>query len=191
MTGRSPRLLRVSASTTTPTRDALLDAGVSIAERYGLARLSVNLVVEEAGLAKGTFYVHFADREAFVDAIHERFYGRVSARVAEALDGVEPGAERLRRGMIAYLDACLADRAVKALLTEARAGGGMASRQAMFAALAEPSVRAMGMRDARVTARLFMALTSEAALLELEAGRKVPAARRAIESLLAAAARPR
>lgn len=178
--------------TANPTRDVLLDAGVSVAERHGLARLSVNLVVEEAGLAKGTFYVHFADRDAFVDAIHERFYERVSARVAEALDGIEPGAERLRRGMIAYLDACLADRAVKALLTEARAGRDMASRQATFAALAEPSVRAMGMRDARVTARLFMALTSEAALLELEAGRRVPAARRAIESLLeAAAARPR
>jgi len=39
------------------TREALLDAGTAVAGRYGLAGLSVNRVVAEAGVAKGTFYV--------------------------------------------------------------------------------------------------------------------------------------
>src|SRR3954466_13104938 len=96
------------------TREALLDAGVGVAEAQGLAGLSVNRVVAAAGVAKGTFYVHFADREAFVDALHERFHERVRRAVAEATADVPPGAEQLVRGAEAYLDVCLDDRAVKA-----------------------------------------------------------------------------
>jgi AcrR family transcriptional regulator len=55
-------------------------------------------------VAKGTFYVHFADRDAFVDALHERFHARVQAAVAKATDGVPPGPEQLVRGAEAYLD---------------------------------------------------------------------------------------
>src|SRR5438309_11809579 len=77
------------------TRELLLAAGVAVAGREGLAGLSVNRVVAEAGVAKGTFYVHFADREAFVDALHKRFHERVLAAVAEATEGVAPGAEQL------------------------------------------------------------------------------------------------
>jgi hypothetical protein len=41
---------------------------------------------------------------------------------------------------------------------------------------------------ARISARLVVALTSEAALIEMETGRKVPAARKTIRVLLAAGA---
>ncbi len=45
----------------------------------------------------------------------------------------------------------------------------------------------MGWRDARVAARLLVAMTSEAALLELEAGRRLPAVRRSLRQLVEAA----
>ena len=169
------------------TRDALLEAGAVVAERDGLASLSVNRVVTEAGLAKGTFYVHFPDRDAFVSAVHERFYGRVDAAIAVAVGDLPPGPERLRLGTEAYLDACLVDRAMKALLLEARAqGASIDLRQAGFADLIEPDLRAMGWRDARPAARLLVAMTSEAALTELEAGRPVPAARRSLRRFMRA-----
>src|SRR4029077_12327145 len=97
------------------TREALLDAGVVIAERHGLSGLSVNRVVAEAGVAKGTFYVHFDDREAFVDALHRRFHSRVEEAVLAATEDLPPGADRILRGVEAYLDVCLEDSAVKAL----------------------------------------------------------------------------
>ena len=75
------------------TRQALLDAGVAVAEAQGLAGLSVNRVVAEAGVAKGTFYVHFEDRNAFVDALHARFHDRVEEKVGEATAGMPLGAE--------------------------------------------------------------------------------------------------
>jgi TetR/AcrR family transcriptional regulator, transcriptional repressor for nem operon len=169
------------------TREVLLDAGVAVAESHGLGGLSVNRVVAEAGVAKGTFYVHFAERDAFVDALHERFYARVSATVAAAVDGLEAGRERLLRGAGAYLDACLVDRAVKALLLEARAPGALAAlaaREELFASLSQPSFKAMGWGNSRVASRLFVRMISEGALLELEAGRERPAVRRSLGRFL-------
>lgn len=182
--------------TNTATRDAartrglLLDAGVAVAESNGLAGLSVNRVVAHAGVAKGTFYVHFADRETFVDELHARFYRRVDEAVAKATADTEPGAERIWRGAEAYLDACLADRAIKALALEARADGArtgsMAARIDRFAESAVPSFRAIGWPDAKAAAQLFAAMTSELAVRELDAGQRLPASRRALRRFLGA-----
>ncbi len=170
------------------TREALLDAGVAVAEREGLAGLSVNRVVERAGVAKGTFYVHFADHEAFVDALHERFHDSVQAAGAEAIEGIPVGAERIWRMAEAYLDVCLANRAIKALALEARTTGAltpaMAARHDRASASAVPSFRAMAWPDARAAAQLFSAMTSELAIRELDAGRRLPAARRALRRFL-------
>jgi TetR/AcrR family transcriptional regulator, transcriptional repressor for nem operon len=172
------------------TRDALLDAGVAVAEQQGLAGLSVNRVVAHAGVAKGTFYVHFADREAFVDALHERFHAAVEDAMARALADVPPGAERLVRGAEAYLDACLANRAVKALSLEARSEAAltasMRARHDRFVAAARPSFKAMGWPDAAAASQLLAAMTAEIAIRELEAGRRLPAARRSLKRFLGA-----
>jgi TetR/AcrR family transcriptional regulator, transcriptional repressor for nem operon len=172
----------------TATREALLDAGVAVAEEHGLAGLSVNRVVARAGVAKGTFYVHFADRDSFIDALHERFHARVAGAVAAATRDVPPGPEQLIRGAEAYLDVSLADRAVKALAVEARSDPSlmtsMAARHDQAAAASVPSFRAMGWPDAKVASQLFAAMTAEIAMRELDAGRRLPAARRALRRFL-------
>ncbi len=170
------------------TREALLDAGVAVAERYGLSGLSVNQVVAEAGVAKGTFYVHFDDREAFVDALHRRFHSRVQDAVAAATAGTAPGAGRIVLGVEAYLDTCLDDRAVKALALEARSDPGldasMSARHERFAATAVSSFKAMGWPDPTAASHLLAAMTAEIAIRELEAGRRLPAARRSLRRFL-------
>jgi len=175
---------RATAPDPHPTREALLDAGLAVSERYGLAGLSVNRVVAEAGVAKGTFYVHFEDRDAFVDALHERFHARVAEAAAAATAGMPDGAQRLVRGAEAYLDVCLEDRAVKALAHEARSdpalSGSMSARHERFAAASIAGFRAMGWGDASTAAQLFAALTAEIAIREMEAGRRLPAARRTL-----------
>ena len=182
----------VATETTVPaqhaTREKLLDAGVSVAEEYGLSGLSVNRVVAQAGVAKGTFYVHFSDRGAFIDALHERFHARVIDAVAVATEGVPDGAERIVRGAEAYLDVCLQDQAVKALAVEARSDpaltASMSARHERFAAAAVPSFRAMGWRDAPTAAQLFAAMISEIAIRELDAAKPLPAARRTLRRFL-------
>lgn len=183
-----------SKSPTAPgrrTREALLDAGVAVAEEHGLAGLSVNRVVAAAGVAKGTFYVHFSDRDAFVDALHARFHERVRAAVEAATAEVPPGPERICRGAEAYLDVSLEDRAVKALALEARSdpalSESMAGRHDRMAAAAIPSLKAMGWPDTAAAAQLIAAMTAEIAVRELEAGRRLPAARRSLRRFLGAA----
>lgn len=180
----------IVASAGSRTRVALLDAGVKVAEDRGLAGLSVNLVVAEAGVAKGTFYVHFDNREAFVDALHARFHSRVEEAVAAATKGLPPGADRIVRGVDAYLDVCLEDRAVKALALEARSdpelAGPMSARHERFAASAVPSFKAMGWPDAAAASHLLAAMTAEVAIRELEAGRRLPGARRSLRRFLGA-----
>jgi AcrR family transcriptional regulator len=172
------------------TRDALLDAGVTVAARNGFGGLSVNQVVADAGVAKGTFYVHFEDRETFVDALHERFHARVQEAAAAATEGIPPGAERLVAGAEAYLDTCLRERGIKALALEARSDpaleASMTARHDRFAAAAVPSFEAMGWPDAAAAAQLLAAMTAEIAVRELDAGRRLPPARRSLRRFLAA-----
>jgi AcrR family transcriptional regulator len=179
---------KTSAPAPGGTAEALLDAGVEVAQSQGLAGLSVNRVVAEAGVAKGTFYVHFADRKAFVDTLHARFHARVEDAVAQAVAGISPGPDRIVRGAEAYLDVCLEDRAVKALALEARSdpdlAPAMSARHERFAASSVPSFKAMGWPDATAAAQLLAAMTAEIAIRELDAGRRLPAARRSLRRFL-------
>jgi TetR/AcrR family transcriptional regulator, transcriptional repressor for nem operon len=176
------------ASGALQTREALLDAGAALAEEHGLASVSVNMVVARAGVAKGTFYVHFKDRAAFVDAMHARFHARVEVVVSEAIAGLPPGAERLFRGSEAYLDVSLANRGVKALSLEARsdpaAQGSMDARRDRLAAAGVADLEAMGWDDAQEAARLLGAMTREISILEFDAGHRLPAPRRALKRFL-------
>ncbi len=170
------------------TREGLLRAGVEVAAREGLAGMSVNRVVAEAGVAKGTFYVHFRDREQFIDALHAGFHERVAQATAKATAGLPNGAQRLLAGAQAYLDTCLSDRAIKALALEARTDGALTSsmgaRHERLADAAIPSFKAMGWPDARAASQLLAAMTSEIAIRELDAGRRLPPARRTLARFL-------
>jgi AcrR family transcriptional regulator len=168
---------------THPTRQALVDAGLDLAASTGLKHLTVDAVVNKAGVAKGTFYVHFPDRAAFLVALHAQFHERLRTAIFQAIAQLSPGAERLRTSTETYLDGCLHERAIKALLLEARSEAPIAAEvqrhSGEFAALAQEDFTAMGWPDARISARFFVVLIAEAAMLELETGYN-EAARRAL-----------
>jgi TetR/AcrR family transcriptional repressor of nem operon len=170
------------------THQALLDAGAALAEEHGLAGLSVNMVVAQAGVAKGTFYVHFKDRAAFVDAMHERFHANVQQAVEKAITGLPPGALRVYRASEVYLDVSLANRGVKALALEARsdpsAQASMATRRERLSAGGVEDLKAMGWADAGSAAQLLAAMTREISVLEFDAGKPLPASRRALKRFL-------
>jgi TetR/AcrR family transcriptional repressor of nem operon len=176
------------ASAALQTREALLDAGAALAEEHGLAGVSVNMVVARAGVAKGTFYVHFKDRAAFVDAMHARFHDRAQAAVDETVAGLPLGAERIFRACEAYLDVSLANRGVKALSLEARSDptlqDSMADRRERLAAAGVADLKAMGWAEAEAAAQLLAAMTREISALEFDAGHRLPASRRALKRFL-------
>lgn len=67
-------------------RDQLLDAAEEVLMTKGLAATTVADVAEEAGLAKGTVYLHFASKDELLAGLRARHL----QRFAEALGPPEP-----------------------------------------------------------------------------------------------------
>jgi AcrR family transcriptional regulator len=170
------------------TRAQLVDAGLRLAERTGLPGLSVNAIVAEAGVAKGTFFHHFGDRSGYLVAIHREFHDRLFAEVTEAIGHLPPGRDRLLAAAEAYLDICLRHRGVRALLLEARAepavADAIAERNRQAVGLTRTDFAALDWTHPAEGAALWNGLVVEAALLELTAGRRRPTIREAMARFL-------
>lgn len=173
---------------THPTRTALLDAGLRLADERPLGAISVDDVVKDAQVAKGTFYVHFPDRAAFLVALHARFHDELRVRIRAATAGRPPGADRLHRAITAYLDGCRELAGVKAMLASARGEPAItravAASNERFATAGVDDLAAMGHRPAAPVARLVVAMAAEIALVELERGRPDRALRAALFRLI-------
>ena len=171
-----------------PTRIALLDAGMRLAETNSLSHLSVNRIVQEAGVAKGTFYVHFPDRDSYLVALHGRFHETLNTAIKAAIEGLPRGRENLQRGTEAYLDGCLRQRQLKALLVEARVVPGVAmtvqQRNQLYYADVATDLATMGWLEPLLAARLFVTMVAEAALIELEQGQVLTAVRHTLWQFL-------
>jgi TetR/AcrR family transcriptional repressor of nem operon len=168
------------------TRAKLIETGLVLAEQLGLEGLSVNAVVAAAGVSKGTFFHHFSDRTSYLVALHRRFHDALADEIAAVIGPMTPGRERLSATATTYLDGCLRDRGVKALLLEARGHRPIAEevmrRNAASVAVVAIDFDAIGRQYPRQSARLWVAATAECALMELEFGRADPESRAALET---------
>ena len=170
------------------TREALIDAGLRLAERTGLTGLSVNLIVEDAGVAKGTFFHHFGDRASYLLALHREFHERLATQIQAAIVGMPPGRDRLITVANTYLDGCLRDRGVRALLLEARAEpavtGEITRRNDASAELCRSDFASLPSPHPYESAQLWVGMVAEAALIEHQAAKALPALREAVQQFL-------
>jgi TetR/AcrR family transcriptional regulator, transcriptional repressor for nem operon len=172
-----------------PTRHQLLDAALHVAERDGLSALSVNSVTTEAGLAKGTFYVHYPDRTGLIVEMHARFHDELFLAILAATVDSEPGPQRAAERLLAFLDGCRNQRAVRSLLVEASGQPELrdeARRRNEQAArvLASDLRLSRSSNLALDTARLIVAAAADTAGRELTANRKLPRLRLALTALI-------
>ncbi|MFT4126572.1 MAG: TetR/AcrR family transcriptional regulator [Gordonia sp. (in: high G+C Gram-positive bacteria)] len=171
-----------------PGRNALLDAGSVLLASADLSKLSVNAVVAEAGMAKGSFYQHWPTRREYLVALLRNYHERLAGLVTAAMDDAEPGLPRLDAGMTAYLDECLSNPAMKRMLAQARTDSGLGSeveaRHTDFAHLATDDLKIIGWDSPEPIAELFVAAVSEVALQELNAGGPRPDLREGVRRLL-------
>ena len=165
-------------------RLSLLDAGLRLADEQGMANMSVNDVAAAAEVGKGSFYVHFVDRAAFLLELHRGFHDVLVEDIEAAIEGHKPGAARLVAATTALLDTALRERTVRALLLDARAepsiAAEVAARTARVTRLFEQDLRAEGWPDPAPAARLYHAMCTEAALSELSRGRRDNTLRRSL-----------
>ena len=89
-------------------RQEILDAGGRVILAKGVGRASIDDIVAAAGVAKGTFYLYFASKEALVHALRERWVESIQARVADAEARVPRNdwaarlSARIKAGTLAY-----------------------------------------------------------------------------------------
>lgn len=78
------------------TRRRLLEAGTRVFAELGLHGATSAGIARRAGVATGTFYLHFADKHALFEEIAFSTLAELSARQERALAELEEGAETLR-----------------------------------------------------------------------------------------------
>ena len=170
------------------TRTKLIESGLRLAERTGLTGLSVNQLVDEAGVSKGSFFHHFGDRASYLLALHREFHDRIAEHIDQTIGDLPRGRDRLMAGARVYLDTCLQQRGIRALLLEARAEPAVAQeisrRNADFAGKCQADFKVLGRQHPLESALLWVAMTAEAALIELGEGAAAKSVRAALEEFL-------
>lgn len=87
------------------TRETLLDATAALLAEGGLSEATTQKVARRAGVAEGTIYRHFLNKEALVDAVFERAWVRLDQAIRQALPPIETPGARLRAFLGATLEA--------------------------------------------------------------------------------------
>ncbi|HEY0687016.1 MAG TPA: TetR/AcrR family transcriptional regulator [Steroidobacter sp.] len=67
-------------------REELLDAAQQLFLEKGIGGTSIDDIVSAADVAKGTFYLYFASKEAILTALQERFVNDFCARLDAAME---------------------------------------------------------------------------------------------------------
>lgn len=86
------------------TRQNLLEAAEIIFSQKGYERASISAITKQAGVAQGTFYVYFADKQAiFVELVQELNH-RLRRQIAENIAGLTDRLAMERAGFRAFFD---------------------------------------------------------------------------------------
>jgi TetR/AcrR family fatty acid metabolism transcriptional regulator len=85
---------------TTDKAPAILDAALARFLHYGLKKTTMQEIASDAGVAVGTLYLYFKDKDALVVGCADRFAERHHTSVRELLAERRPADERLRRYVV-------------------------------------------------------------------------------------------
>ena len=101
MSAREANSLRIRAALVTACGDLLVDKPIDA--------VTINNIVEKAGVAKGSFYNHFPDKEALAAAVSEAILNEVETAIREGNENVTDPAYRIVRGMCSYVQLAVSD----------------------------------------------------------------------------------
>ena len=81
-------------------RDSILDATDRLLARFGYRKMTVEDIAAEAGIGKGTIYLHFTSKEEVVRSHIDRIVDRLNDRLREIARSNATTAERLRQMLL-------------------------------------------------------------------------------------------
>src|SRR6266550_7290095 len=82
---------------------SIQDAAMRVIARKGMASTTMQEVADEAGVAKGTIYLYFRDRDELVEKTFETAMSDLHRRVDEALEKDASFEEKLRAVLSAQI----------------------------------------------------------------------------------------
>ena len=85
------------------TREALIRAGRRLFAEQPVDAVAIDDIVRAADVAKGSFYNHFADKEALVRAVTVEIRSGVERAVGRANAGIDDPARRVARAICVYI----------------------------------------------------------------------------------------
>lgn len=102
--GMSPReanSLRIRAALVTACGDLMVEKPIDA--------VTINNIVEKAGVAKGSFYNHFPDKETLAAAVSEAIFNEVEIAVRKSNENVTDPAYKIVRGMCNHVQLAVSD----------------------------------------------------------------------------------
>jgi AcrR family transcriptional regulator len=105
------------------------DAAMRVIARKGMAAATMQEIADEAGIAKGTIYLYFRDRDDLVEKAFESAMGELHKRVDEALETEGTCEQKLRAVIAAQISFFQANREFFRLYISLRYPEGNAQQQ--------------------------------------------------------------
>lgn len=103
-------------------REQILVSARNVFAKLGYARATVEDIVKEAGVARGTFYLYFEDKREALEELIDRFAVQIGGAIIRIVtdDPKNPVAEQVLENIRGILGVCLQERAMtKILFTDA------------------------------------------------------------------------
>lgn len=154
-------------------RDLILDAVERLLIRYGYAKMTMDDLAQEVGVAKGTLYLHFPSKEEVVLSRVDRMVDRLVGELREIAASRREPVSKLREMLITRVlyrfdNAKQYAQSIDAMLASIRAGllarreRHFALEASVFAELLQEGKRAgaFSFRDAETTAQSLILATN-------------------------------
>ena len=81
-------------------KDAILDATDRLLALYGYRKMTVEDIAVEAGIGKGTIYLHFSSKEEVVLSHIDRIVDRLKERLREIASSEAPAGDRIQQMLL-------------------------------------------------------------------------------------------
>jgi TetR/AcrR family transcriptional regulator, fatty acid metabolism regulator protein len=120
---------------------SIQDATMRVIARKGMAAATMQEIADEAGVAKGTIYLYFRDRDELVEKTFETAMHALFARIDAALDLDVPFEEKIRAVMNAKLSFFDTNREFFRLYLSLRMPEGPAGKQRRHKQHCQPQYR--------------------------------------------------
>ena len=124
------------------TRAQLVSAAHALFARQAVESVTVDEVVKEAGVAKGTFYTHFDDLQALTTAVADELIQSIDDLLQPGRLSLSEPASRIAFGCCSFIDKALTDPGwanVLVRMATAAPRGGEIARRHLFEDLSELS----------------------------------------------------